>query len=224
MKVDLRQVDVSQDLVIPTSSEGELYSYIDTLKDTMADLSSVLIDSMHGKLKKFGNTIKVTKKENKKAIKEVAKAYNVSKKKADKAKANCKDGTYDEAAMMAAERAAADLKVYEFYVDYACKRYRKDVLGVYKNWGSILNKKPKLKVTKKNRTKASQQNVTKVSIPTYPDEDEKEFEPKALKKCYTVKELHKNAKYISNPCYVKQVSTPIDESKYSFCLLNALNQ
>jgi predicted alternative tryptophan synthase beta-subunit len=133
VKVNLRQVDVSQDLETPTSSEGELYAYIDTLKDAMADISSTLIDTMHGKLKKFGNTLKVTKKENKKAIKEVANAYNASKKKAEKAKANCKDGTYDEAAMLAAERAAADLKVYEFYVDYACKRYRKDVLGVYKH-------------------------------------------------------------------------------------------
>lgn len=86
-----------------------------------------------------------------------------------------------------------------------------------------MSKKPKLKTSKKHRTKASDQNVAKSSFPTYPDEDEKEAEPKKLKKCYTVKELHKDVKYISNPHYLKEVPLPADEGKYSLGCVHYLN-
>lgn len=109
---------------------------------------------MHGGLKKFGNNLKVTKKENKKAIQEVAKAYNDSKKKADKARANLKEGEeMDEKALMAQERETADLRVYKFYVDYASKRCCKDIINVYKHCGNKLACKPMLKLSQKNKSR-----------------------------------------------------------------------
>mmetsp|Transcript_16162 Transcript_16162/g.14097 ORF Transcript_16162/g.14097 Transcript_16162/m.14097 type:complete len:133 (-) Transcript_16162:763-1161(-) len=82
IKLNIKQVDISNDLEVHQQSEHDLYDYVEYLKEIMSDLSS--ISSMHQTLKEFGNSLKHTKKENKKSIKEASKSYTDSKKKADK--------------------------------------------------------------------------------------------------------------------------------------------
>lgn len=149
--MNIRQVDVSQEVTIVKNSEEQLFEYIEGLKGAMAHLSFTLLDQMHPTLKKFGNQLKVTKKENKKATKEVSKTYKNSSKKANKAKANNSEEPYDQKTQVAIEREKADLGVYKFYVDLACKNYRKDIKNVYKQCDRVLRSKAKLKATKKDR-------------------------------------------------------------------------
>lgn len=151
IKLNIRQVDVSKDVNIIKNSEEQLFEYIETLKGAISHLSFALLDQMHPTLKQFGNQLKLTKKENKKATKEVAKTYKNSAKKAQKAKANNSDEPYDQKTQIAIEREKADLGVYKFYVDLACKNFQKDIKKVYKNCDRVLKGKVKLKATMKDR-------------------------------------------------------------------------
>ena len=82
IKLKIKQVDVSEELEVTKQSEIDLFDYIEYLKEIIGELA--LISNMHQSLKEFGNSLKATKKENKKSIKDVSKSYTDSKKKADK--------------------------------------------------------------------------------------------------------------------------------------------
>jgi len=56
----------------------------------------------------------------------------------------------DEAEMMLLEREAADLSVYKFYVEYASKRYHKEMINVYKKCEAVLMTKPLLQIKSAN--------------------------------------------------------------------------
>lgn len=141
-------MDSAKTLGLPQSSESILYEYISSLKDSISEMSLTLTTSMHSSLKQFGGTLKTASKENKASVKEVAKTFKDSKKKADRVRALQKSPSYDldEAEMMLLEREAADLSVYKFYVEYASKRYHKEIINVYKKCEGVLMTRPLLQV------------------------------------------------------------------------------
>lgn len=121
----------------------------------LGDFSCHLLDQMHGVLKQYGTTVKETKKEVNKTIKEVGKVYKDSKKKSDKLKINCKDGNYDEKVIVAIEREKTDLELYKFIVDNSTKKYRKKILGIYKEIDKVLVNKRTLKFPKKTKGRSN---------------------------------------------------------------------
>lgn len=211
--MNIVQVDTSEDLQIPKTSEEELFEYVESLKEMMAGLSTTLIDTMHKSMKQFGNTLKTTKKDSNKAIKEVSKTYKESNKKAEKIKANCKDSAFDDKTIMAIEKSQADYSVYKFYLDFSGKKFHKETLNVYKECHNILTKRPVLKVSKKikdrdrvvevkpkrvPKSKGSLPNVNQVTLADE-TEDEKEAEATALKKLRS--EHAKEVRFLLNPNY-----------------------
>jgi len=140
-------------LAIQNQSEEILFNYVESLKDTMHNLCNTLSHDMHKKLKEFGGTLKKTKAENKKSVKGVSKAYFNSTKKADKLRKAHKEGQeHNEATLLAIEREKADKTLYKFYVEFATKSYKRDIVRTFKQIDGILKKKVNLKTNQKSKS------------------------------------------------------------------------
>ena len=137
------------------SSESQLYEYIGGLKEVMGELSNKLICCMHANMKQFGNTLKSGQKENNKNIKKVAQTYNASKKKADKIRNDQKNSNFDldKTAIRLLEDEADDLEAYKLYIDCTSKRFRNDIVNVYKTCNNTLKLGPIIKLKKSDKDK-----------------------------------------------------------------------
>lgn len=125
---------------------------------------------MHSELKQFGEKIKESKKNNANGVKEIAKVYNESKKKADKVRQlyDIETDQLDEKALIALEREATDLKMYKFYLTSCSEKIMdKHVGGVYRTIHKVLKAKPVLtvvddkEVVVKKKTKAKKHESQK---------------------------------------------------------------
>ena len=127
------------------SSEEQLYTYVDTLKTSIAAVSENLF-RMHSEMKTYGTSLKEYKASNSKECKEVAKEYSKSSKKADKLlKTAPIQSELDESSLIILEREKADLKMYKFFLKSASKHINSKVTtGIYKNIQRALDSKPSL--------------------------------------------------------------------------------
>lgn len=77
---------------------------------------------------------------------------------------------------MAIESEKADLTVYKFYVDFAIKRYRRDIRSTYKQIDSVLRKRNILRQSQKSKGKnVKSLKSTKKEVKLEKDEDEKKI-------------------------------------------------
>lgn len=151
----IEQIDVSNDLEVSQSSETQLYEYVGGLKEIVNNLSGKLIGCMHANMKQFGNTLKAGQKENNKNIKKVAQTYNASKKKADKIRNDQKNSSFelDKASIRILEDESDDLEAYKLYVDWTSKRFKRDIVNVYKICNNTLKIGPIIKLKKSDKDK-----------------------------------------------------------------------
>jgi len=194
IRLDINQVEIPSNAGIGQegTTEGILYNYIDDVKEHLTTMFDGLL-KMHYDLKQFGAKIKESKKSNNSAVKEVAKKYNESKKKADKVRDQ--QSIDDEKSQIVLEREAADFQVYHFYLTMASKKIlKKDVIGVYDSIEKALVMRPILEVNepqqmsqsnkkKKAKKYESQKNLPATLKHTYKcimDSDSEETKEDAL--------------------------------------------
>jgi len=129
---------------------------------------------------------------------------------------------------MAIEREKADLSVYKFYIEFACKRYRRDIISTYKQLDSVMSRKVKVKLSLNHKSKSKVKNLKK-KIPSKkikgnqiveveedsleakpPKEETKNGDVKGILK-YPTDEVPKimNVKFMENANYVP-VQTEVD--------------
>lgn len=123
IKLGIKQVPISHQEDV--SSEEELSEYVQNLIDATTQMQLAFVGS-HASLKLFGNSIKMMKRKNHKLIKEASKAYNNSRKKADKARKAMMNDDQDDGSKHThvLEQEKIDMEIYEFCVDSSIKRSR----------------------------------------------------------------------------------------------------
>ena len=207
IKLHLPQVDVSEfsklDISEGSTSEQQLYEYVDDITGAITTMYEGL-HNMHADLKKYGSTLKMSKKANNNGVKEVTKTYNQAKKKADKVRNvyDVDNDELDQESLVALEREQANLNVYKFFLNNtSAKCFKKQVVGTYDYIQKALSYKPILKA--KNGVSHLPKKVTKKS----PKKVESQRTLPLTRQQTRIAELSEDEKADDNPTRVNVIDT-----------------